>query len=138
MLKIVVAVIAMGLALAGCGGSDKKDQPPTVPTDQRAVLGTIDALQAASRSGDAKKICREIFTPALAASIRQASKRSCEKEVSATLVSPDAELSVARQIDIRGPRATATVREQNGNTSRVSLVKRGSRWQIDGITPAKS
>ena len=137
MLKIVVATtLAAAASFAGCGGSDKKDQAPTVSSEQRAVLGTIDALQAASRSGNARKICQEIFTPALADSIRQASKRSCEKEVSATLVTPDAELSVARQIDIRGPRATATVREQNGNTSKVFLVKQAGQWRIRGVQPA--
>lgn len=137
MLKILVAALTAAAWIAGCGGSDNKEQVPPVSNDQRAVLGTIDALQAASRRGDADKICNEIFTKTLAKSIRGASKRSCEAEVRATLASPDAQISVGRQIDINGTRARASVREQNGNTSTVFLVKEGDRWRIDRITRAK-
>jgi hypothetical protein len=71
-----VAVAALA-PLAACGRSSNK-QASTVPSEQRAILATIDQLQAASRGGDARKICA---------------------------------------------RATAVVREQNGNTSTLSLVK---------------
>ena len=135
----VCAVVLMGPAAFGaCGGADDAQQPPTVSSQQRAILNTIEGLQAASRGGDAEKICTEIFTEHLAQSIRKASNRSCEKEVRGTLTSPDADISVRRQITIRGSRATAVVREQDGNNSRIFLVKQGDRWRIERIKPVES
>ena len=129
----ILSVLAAAAALAGCGGSDQDEDAPAVSSDQRAVLGTIDALQTASRQGDAARICKEIFTEKLARSIRHTSGRSCEKEVRATLASPDAQISVGRRIEVDGSRATATVREQNGDTSTVFLLKEGDRWRIERI-----
>jgi hypothetical protein len=133
-MNVLMAALAAAAVLAGCGGSDAEDEAPVVSSDQREILGTIDALQTASRQGDAARICGEIFTETLARSIGEGSRQSCEKEVRATLASPDARIAVSRQIDISGSRATATVREQNGNSSTVLLVKADGRWRIDQIT----
>ncbi len=124
--------------MGGCGGSDDADEGPAVPDEQRAILRTIDDLQAASRQGNAHRICAEIFTKTLANSIRDVAKRSCEAEVRATFVSPDARLSVGRKIEVKGARARATVREQDGNTSTLFLRKQGARWKIERIKPARA
>lgn len=134
----VVVAIAVATPLAACGGSEDPEPPPGVSDDQRAILATVDALQTASREGDARKICEEIFTPGLARSIRRSSGRGCPAEVRRTLTSPDAQLSVARTIDIEGSRATTTVREQNGNTSTVRFAKVGDAWRIERVTPLKT
>jgi hypothetical protein len=134
----VLAALCAAAVVGGCGNSDDADQPPAVPSDQREILRTMDALQAASRSGDAKRICNDIFTESLATSIRRAAKRSCAAEVRETLVSPDMRLSVGANIKITGRHATAIVREQNGRTSRVSFVKQGSEWRIERITKART
>src|SRR5204863_5375860 len=62
--------VIIGVAVAACGGSDKK--PPadqnsaaSVSVDQRSILATIDALQTASRRGDGHTICDELLTPQL-------------------------------------------------------------------------
>jgi hypothetical protein len=55
-----------------------------------------------------------------------------------TLTSPDAQLSAARNIDIKGSRATATVRERDGSSSTVDFVKEANRWRIQRIKPVKS
>jgi hypothetical protein len=133
-LSVVVAAIWPAAALGACGGTD--DEPaPNLSDDTRGILATVDALQTASRQGDARRICRELFTDALAKSIRDASKHTCEAEVRDTLTSPDARLSVGREVDVKGSRATATVREQNGKTSTVSFVKEGDGWHIERVTP---
>jgi hypothetical protein len=137
MAALVFSLVAAA-ALGACGGDDDDEGQATVPAQQRAILSTIEDLQAASRRGDAARICDDIFTETLAASIRRASKHSCAAEVRETLVSPDARISVARGIRVKGSRATATVREQNGDTSRVSLVKDGDVWRIERIRPAAS
>jgi hypothetical protein len=138
-LAVVIAVAA----LAGCGGSDKKPaatQTPSQPVsgEQRSILGTVDALQTASRKGDGGRICTDLFTPRLVKSIKAAARRSCAKEVRQRLFSPDAELSVDRNIKVTGERGTAVVREQNGNVSTLSLVKLDGQWRIDRVTPRKS
>jgi hypothetical protein len=134
---LMAAAVAVAGALGACGGSDDAKPAPAASDDQRAILATIDALQTASRNDDAGRICNELFAPSLAKSIQRASKRGCEAEVRKTLTSPDAQLSVARKIDIKGSHATATIREQNGNASTVGFVKDGRRWRIERVTPVK-
>ena len=141
-LTVLLAALAFAVAL-GCGSDHDQPAPdeqkvPAVSGEQRAILSTIDALQTASRRGDARKICSEVFTDRLAKSIPDPPNRSCETEVRETLASPDTQLSVGRQIDIRGSRATVTVLDQDGRTSRLFLVKASDRWRIDRIEPIKS
>jgi hypothetical protein len=137
-LPRVGALAAVATALASCGGSDGPKPAPGVSDDQRAILSTVDSLQTASRQGDAARICNELFTPSLAQSIRRASRHSCQAEVRDTLTSPDAQLSVSRKIAVKGDRASAVVREQNGNASTVAFAKADDRWRIERITPLKS
>lgn len=138
MRTSTVVGVAIATALGGCGGGDDKQSPSTVSGEQRAILTTVDALETASRRGDAARICKRIFTPALARSIGRASKHGCKAEVRDTLTSPDARLSVQHKIDVHGSRATATIREANGDTSRVSFVKDAGRWRIERVTPVRS
>jgi hypothetical protein len=140
-LAVAGTIVALCAVLAGCGGSGGSDasKPATgVPNDQRDILATVDALQTASRRDDARKICGEIFSRSLVKSIRKASKHSCEAEVHESLTSPDAQLSIARKIDIKGSLATTLIREQNGNTSTITFVKEDGSWRIARVTPVKS
>lgn len=137
-----LAALVATVALAGCGGSDaeapaKAKAPATVSGDQRSVLGTVDALQTASRNGDGKGICADIFTAQLVKSIVTTAKRSCVKEVNDTLISPKAEISVGRDIKVTGIRATATIREQNSNVSELFLLKQDGQWRIDRVVAQK-
>jgi hypothetical protein len=138
-----LAVFLAAITLTGCGGSDKGSAakpktPATVSGDQRSILGTVDALQTASRKGDARSICADIFTAQLVHSIATAAKRSCVKEVTRTLVSPDAEISLGRDIQVTGARATATIRERNSNVSKLFLLKQDGRWRIDRVVAQKA
>ena len=135
--RLAAATLITAVA-AGCGGSDAEKPAPQVSDDQRGVLTTIDELQAASRQGDAAKICGELFAPALAKSIETAAGRSCQQEISSTLTTPDAQYSVQRQIKVNGKRATVTAREQTGKTSTLFLVRDDVRWRIERIQPVKS
>jgi hypothetical protein len=136
-----LAACASAAAGAGCGGSDaapRKGQAPPVSSEQRGVLGTVDALQSASRRGDGRAICADLFTPQLVRSIENASKRSCAEEVRARVFSPRAELAVGRDIAVSGDRGTAVVRDQDDNVSKLFLVKRTGRWRIDRVQPQKA
>ena len=133
-----LAVLLAAAALLGCGGSD--DAPRTAPQpavggDQRGILATIDELQTASRSGDGRKICAEVFTAQLARSIARASKRSCSREVREKLFRADESISVQRSVTVVGSKATAVIREQNGDVSTLHMLRQAGRWRIDRITP---
>jgi hypothetical protein len=140
-MHVVRAGAAAALvALAGCGGSDESSEPtpqptPAVQADHRGILATIDRLQAAGRSGDGDAICGEVFTRRLAGSVAGAAGRPCAAEVRRTLSSPDLAISLERDVQVTGTRATAVIREQNGDVSALTLVREDDGWRVDRITP---
>jgi hypothetical protein len=136
MTRTKTACLLLALAavvpLSGCfggGGGDKSDR------DQ--IDQVMSDLQSASRDGDGSRICQEIFTPKLAALISTSSKSgNCATEVKAKLFSPEAKIDV-ESVDVPdSSNATATVKEANGNVSKVYLVKQGGEWRIRSVTPA--
>lgn len=136
-VKPALAVLALSLPLTACGGSDEerpaKKAAPAVSGDQRGILGTVEALQTASRNNDGRGICADIFTPQLVRSIEKTAKRSCVEEVSDTLVSPDAAISLGRDIKVTGLSATATISEQNDDVSTLFLLKQDGEWRINRV-----
>ena len=132
---LALAALAAGTSFAGCGGNSKESEQKQ--SDQAAVRSVLSDLQAASRAGNGKRICEQIFTPKLAESVStSASSGSCATEVRQKLFSPRTRITV-KDINVSDPaNATATVTEANGNTSTVSLVKQGGRWRIRGVRPA--
>jgi hypothetical protein len=127
LLALVVAA-----PLGGCFGGGDDDS-----SDSDAVKGVLTDLQSASQEGDGTRICDELFTPKLAALIsRSAKSGNCATEVKAKLFSPKAEIDV-ESVDVPdGANATATVKEANGNVSKVFLVKQDGQWRIRSVTPA--
>ena len=94
-------------------------------------------LQTASRAGDGKRICTQIFTPKLANSVTTSAKSgSCAKEVKKKLFSRKAKIAV-QNVDLpNAANATAVIKEANGNTSTIFLVKQSGRWRIRSVGPA--
>ena len=142
----LVAVIAAA-SLAGCGSGHPSPsvQKPSASTpahpvsqDERGILATVDALQTASRKGDGRTICGELFTPRLVRSVEASSTRSCAKEVRQRLFAPDTTISVDNDIKVTADRGTAVIRESSGNVSSLWLVKRNAQWRIYRVTPVKS
>ena len=127
---LAIAAIA---SLGGCGlggdddGGSNRDDVEQVMTD----------LETASREGDGERICNQIFTPKLADNVTDSSTSgSCASEVKDKLFSADAAIEV-QNIDVPDEaNATATVKEANGNTSTVFLVKQSGRWRIRSVAPA--
>jgi hypothetical protein len=127
LLLALVAVVPLG----GCfGGGDDS-------SDRDAVDQVLSDLQTASQEGDGTRICDEIFTPKLAALIERSAKSgNCATEVKAKLFSPEAKIDV-ENIDVPDDsNATATVKEANGNVSKVFLVKQDGQWRIRSVTAA--
>ena len=134
-LFAAVACAAVAI-LGGCGGGDG-EKPPSRERERPAIMRVLADLQAASRAGDGKRICSGIFTVKLANSItRSADSGSCAKEVRRKLFSPRARIEVKRVTVADPTNATAIVTEQNGNMSKVHLVKQAGQWRIRGVQPA--
>jgi hypothetical protein len=105
---------------------------------QKGVLQTIDALQTASRRGDGRRICQEVFTQNLVRSIETSAKRSCPAALRTRLLTPSESISVQRGIQVNGMTASAVIREQNDRVSTLHLLKQAGRWRIDRVTPQKA
>jgi hypothetical protein len=138
-----LAVVTAALAGCGSGSSDtgSKKTPAVDPAnkaaDNTAVKQVMADLQTASRAGDGKRICTQIFTPKLANSVTTSAKSgSCAKEVKKKLFSRKAQIAV-QNVDVpNAANATAVIKEANGNTSNVFLVKQSGRWRIRSVQAA--
>ena len=142
-LSSLAALAVLTAALAGCGGGskdtsgDQKSDTASKAADNTAVKQVMTDLQTASRTGDGRRICTQIFTPKLADSVTGSAKSgSCAKEVRKKLFSRKAQISVQNVTVPNAANATATVNEANGNTSTVFLVKQSGRWRIRSVQPA--
>ena len=138
--KSLAALTALVL-LAGCGGSSGGSSGGGSGggggDQEDAVRGVMTDLQTASREGDGARICNQIFTPKLADSVTSSSKSgSCAKEVKAKVFSPKAKITVDDVTVSDAANAEATIKEQNGKTSSVFLVKQGGEWRVRSIKPA--
>ena len=139
---MAAAAVSAATALAGCGGASSPAEQPAGDGSTKAENGTavkqaMSDLQTASRAGDGKRICTQIFTPKLANSVTKSARSgSCAKEVKKKLFSRKAKITV-QNVDVpNGANATATITEANGNTSTVFLVKQSGRWRIRSVQPA--
>ena len=69
----------------------------------------------------------------------ESDKGSWAREVEENLFSPRVRIVVegVEGVEVADEaKATATVKEQNGKTSRVSLVKLGGDWRVRSVEPA--
>src|SRR5215208_2381808 len=111
-----VGVIVVVLAVAACGsGSSGGERGGGMGEDEGAVRGVMADLQAASREGDSRRICNDIYTPKLSDSVTSASKSgSCPKEVRKNVFDPKAKIRVEDVKIVDPVNARARVVEQNG------------------------
>jgi hypothetical protein len=130
---LVVAVLVAAVLVGRNALSDDQSGG----SDQDAVEQVLSDLQTASREGDGERICNQIFTPKLSNLVTNSSQSgSCATEVRENLFSQDAKFEV-QSVDVPDEsNATAVVKEANGNTSTVFLVKQSGRWRIRSVTPA--
>jgi len=135
-IKGAVPLMA-AVAIVGCGDSNDGGSGGNASADEQAVRKVMADLQTASREGDGKQICTEIFTVKLAGSVKKASKsKSCAKEVKTKVFSPKAKINVKKVTVGNSGNARATITEANGNTSNVFLVKQGGKWRVRAVRAA--
>ena len=130
-ILLIAVVVAVALVARGSGSDDN------AASDQDVVRQVMTDLQTAARAGDGERICNQIFTPKLSNAITKASASgSCAAEVKANLFSPQTTIDIENVEVPDESNATVTVKEANGNTSTVFLVKQSGRWRIRSVTPA--
>jgi hypothetical protein len=130
-ILVVAVAVAVALVTRGAGDNDAGS------TDAVAVRQVLTDLESASREGDGERICSQIFTPKLANLVTSSSTSgSCATEVKSKLFSPDAQIEVQSVNVTDESNATAIVKEANGNTSTVFLVRQSGVWRIRSVTPA--
>jgi hypothetical protein len=125
-------VAAATATLSACGGTKEGPNGKNFSGERKNVARVVDNLMSDSRSGNAKAICGDIFTPALAREIARRAHTTCEARVKQNLVSKQERITIT-QLTVRSPNATAQVQEQTGNVSRLTLTKQRGGWRISGI-----
>jgi hypothetical protein len=125
--------IAATVAAAGCGGHDALGpNAMRFQDDRRAVAAVVDDLVGAAHDGDTHRICREIFTSALALAVAERAGSSCEAAARRDLVVGREQIRVLR-IVVKPPQAQATVREPRGKLRRLLLLRHDGAWRISAI-----
>jgi hypothetical protein len=133
LLGILVVAVAVAVVLVTRGAGDDD----AGSTNAVAVRQVLTDLETASREGDGERICNQIFTPKLANRVTSSSASgSCATEVKSKLFSADAQIEVQSVNVTDESNATAIVKEANGNTSTVFLVRQSGVWRIRSVTPA--
>ena len=132
---LIATAAALALAVAGCGGGDDGGDGKNAKRfdgEQKRVAQVIDDLVAASHAGDANKICTDIFSPGLEKAVATRNKKPCPDAVRSQLITPSEDITITT-LRVQGSTAFLTVREQNKNVSRLSLVQQSGDWRINTI-----
>lgn len=128
-------LVALTLALAGCGG-ESSSATRFDEGDERAVAETVEEMQTAGGRNDAAKLCRELIARALREKIASGGT-SCDKELEKAIQDADMfELDV-RDVTVSGTTARATVRGKTGKdkttTKTFQFVKEDGRWRASSF-----
>jgi hypothetical protein len=86
----------------------------------------------AAHDGDTHRICRDIFTSALALAVAERAGSSCEAAARRDLVVGREQIRVLRVV-VKPPQAQALVRESRGKRSRLVLLRHDGAWRISAI-----
>lgn len=124
-------------AVSACGGSNAPKQnginASRFSGGKKAAAAVVDELQAASRSGDTKAICNEVFSPQLASRVAGQAGTTCEARVGKKLIGRRVTIIVQTLAITGKDTAVAQVVQRGGQRSRLQLARRDGRWQVDNI-----
>src|SRR3712207_2897492 len=130
-LPLAGIAAAAALALAGCGGGDSSSEKAEI---ERVVNDYFTAFA----TGDGAKACGQLTTDAQVELVEATRANDCPEALEVAAKQPDVErfredLADAEvvEVDITGPKATATVRAL-GVEEKVPLAKQDGAWKIEG------
>ena len=126
--------VVTGLILTACGGGDDGGRNASrFDGDKKDVAAVVDRLETASRDGEAATICEDIFSLELQRLVTsQEPDGGCEARVKREQVNEKARIDV-QSVDVSGEKATASVREQDGDAITLNFVKSDGDWRILSI-----
>ena len=133
MRKTTMALLAVCVAAAGCGGGAEGPNEKRFDGESKHVAAVIDRLQDYARDSDGPRICSELLTPQLSRYIARSFDTSCQRRVNDQL-GDEATTITIRRVRVEGPLASATVTESNSNVTGIAFVKRDGHWRISRIS----
>lgn len=130
----VLALAALALAAPACGGGDEGANEQRFDGEEQRVAAVVDDLQAASRKGDAARVCEVLFSNELADQVTEETGTTCSARVEEQLLSDDASFRVDA-VELRSERnAIARVTDQQERRSVLYLARNGEGgWEITDI-----
>jgi hypothetical protein len=129
------AATCVAIALSGCSlGADEETQTDPVRGAPKAIAATVEALEGATRRGEWRAICEDLFTPAAR---RRAGGDECPKLVRSSagdVRRPRIELV---SLKLKRRRAEARVRTrargQRPLTDVIELRRVRGGWRIESL-----
>ena len=128
MSRVALTLIALLLAAVAAGCGVDNNSAPKFQGAERDVAQAIDDLGSAAKRKNEAKICTDLLTKELAASLKSAGT-DCETEMSDALADSDDYDLTVKDVTISGPTATAVV-ENNDKTATLKLQKVGQDWRV--------
>jgi hypothetical protein len=130
------AALTALITLSGCSlGADEETRTEPARGAPKDIAAVVQTLERATRRGDWRGICRDLFT---AAARRRAGGRECPKLLRSSagdVRRPRIELV---SLELRSGRARATVRTRAGGqrplTDVIELRREGGRWRIESLS----
>lgn len=127
-LMLPLALLALALGLAACGGSDESDEDKIVDVIETSVTSTDPA--------DCEKFATQAFLEQTELSEGKEALESCEESAKDTEDDPDS-VEVSK-VEVDGSSATADAAfvggSFDGQSLTVALVEEDGDWKLDEIT----
>jgi uncharacterized cupredoxin-like copper-binding protein len=127
-VPLVLAALASGCAGGASSANDFQGE-------QKQVADVVEKLQSAGETGDAKTICDDILSKALADQIKAAGS-TCEQELDKAIKDADDFDLDVESVTIDGDKATAKVKGRDRGADRVrtfEFSKEGSSWRATSL-----
>ena len=129
---LALLLAAAGLA-TGCGASSSNSASDFSGV-KKDVAKTVDDLASAAKRSDEAKICRDLLTPSLIATLRAANKSSCDTAVNDAIKDADTFDMTVKSVNVTGTNATAVVDSKHRSTNDTFTFERvGGSWKISGF-----
>jgi hypothetical protein len=135
-MRTAAALCVLAIAVVGCGGA-ASDSSKSFDGEKREVARTVEDLEKAGRDKSEKKICGELFSERLLASLKKQGT-NCTTAVKEALEDTDSFDLKVEEVNLSGPSARVKVesgRAGSGEkTDTLTLDRDGSTWKISSLT----
>ena len=133
-MRRIAAVLALALALGGCGDAG--------PTDEEQVRTTLTAFSKATAAKDYQRLCDKLLAPSLIADLKKIGL-PCEIALQQGLGDVKQPKLIVGDVTVEGKKATAQVKTsaqgQPPSSDTVELERTEDGWRIASLaTPSEA